>query len=161
MVDSDGKVSGRERPVGHPRTRMFLTMLLTIGAPGQAALAENLYQNLLTPLLQTGETSIGQPIVYPQGTPNITAALVTMPPGRETGWHIHAVPLFAYVLEGELTVDYGEKGKKVYKAGQALVEALGTAHNGKNTGQVPMRLLAFYAGEKGKPNTEKVAGPAP
>ena len=57
---------------------------------------------------------LDQPIAYPSGTPNITAAIVTIPPGGETGWHTHAVPLFAYILDGALTVDYGSKGTKVF-----------------------------------------------
>ena len=63
------------------------------------------YKKLLTPLLESGETIIGQPIAYPTGTPKITAAVVFLAPGKETGWHTHAVPLYAYVLQGELTME--------------------------------------------------------
>ena len=56
------------------------------------------------------------------------------PPGKETGWHTHAVPLFAYVLKGEFSVDYGAKGVKVYKPGDSLLEAMNWPHNGTNKG---------------------------
>jgi len=35
-----------------------------------------------------------------------------LPPGGRTVLHKHGVPLFAYVLEGEITVDYGDRGKR-------------------------------------------------
>ena len=117
------------------------------------------YKKLLAPLLESGETIIGQPIAYPTGTPKITAAVVFLAPGKETGWHTHAVPLFAYVLQGELSVDYGDKGIKVYKAGDALLEAMNWPHNGINKGTVPALILAVYMGAEGKTNAEPVAAP--
>ena len=74
-------------------------------------------------------------------------------------WHQHEVPLFAYVLEGELTVDYGIKGKKTYHAGEAVLEAVGWPHNGTNTGAVPMKLVAVYMGSDTATNTVKVPPP--
>ena len=84
-----------------------------------------------------------------------------MPPGKETGWHTHAVPLFAYVLEGELSVDYGDKGVKVYKAGDGLLEAMNWPHNGVNKTDAPVRILAVYMGAEGQANAELTAAPAP
>lgn len=118
------------------------------------------YQNLLTPLVQGSTDVLGAPLAYPSGTPNITSAIVTVPPGGETGWHEHEVPLFAYILEGELTVDYGEKGTKVYRTGEAVLEAVGWPHNGTNTGTVPMKLVAVYMGGGNASNTIKVDAPA-
>ena len=117
------------------------------------------YQALLTPLLQSGETTIGQPIVYPTGAAKITGAIVTLPPGGETGWHTHEVPLFGYVLEGTLTVDYGSKGTKDYKAGDSWLEAMNWPHNGLNKGTVPVRLIAVYMGGGDKANTVKTPAP--
>jgi quercetin dioxygenase-like cupin family protein len=54
-------------------------------------------------------------------------------PGQATGWHRHDAPLFAYLLQGELTVDDGADGTSVYRTGDALVEAQGSAHNDVNT----------------------------
>lgn len=64
----------------------------------------------VTPVLKTSQTIIGQPITYPAGTAEVTAVVITIVPGGETGWHLHPVPLFGYMLEGQLTVDYGDKG---------------------------------------------------
>jgi quercetin dioxygenase-like cupin family protein len=115
------------------------------------------YQNLLTPLLQSGTDVLGDPLAYPAGAPDVTAAIVTVPPGGQTGLHRHEVPLFAYILEGELTVDYGEKGKRTYRAGEAVLEAQNWPHNGTNTGSVPMKLLAVYMGGGDRKNTVAVA----
>lgn len=135
-----------------------LAVLALLTSP---VLAEELtpqsYQNLLTPLLQGGSDVLGTPLAYPRGTPNVTSAIVTIPPGGETGWHEHEVPLFAYILEGELTVDYGSKGKKTYHAGEAVLEAVGWPHNGTNTGSAPMKLVAVYMGGGSAANTIKVA----
>ena len=112
------------------------------------------YSKLLTPLLKTSTDVIGQPIAYPSGNPTVTAAIVVIEPGKETGWHIHHVPLFATILEGEMTIDYGEKGIKVLKTGDSVMEAMNWPHNGMNKGAVPVRLLAVYLGSDSALNTE-------
>lgn len=117
------------------------------------------YQNLLTPLLSSGTTIIDQPIAYPAGTPKVTGAIVTIPPGGETGWHLHEVPLFVYILEGEVTVDYGEKGVKVVKQGESILEAMNWAHNGMNKTDKPLRILAVYMGVDGVANAETAPAP--
>jgi quercetin dioxygenase-like cupin family protein len=104
-------------------------------------------------LLATSETVIGQPITYPAGPALVTASIVTMEPGQATGWHRHDAPLVGYLLQGELTVDYGPDGTRVYRAGDALVEALGSAHNGTNTGADTVRILAVSIGAEGVANT--------
>jgi len=112
------------------------------------------------PVLSTGTTVTDEPIRYPSGTPHITAVELTFKPGQQTGWHIHPVPLFGYVLEGELTVDYGAKGKRTYRKGDALMEAMNEAHNGRNTGRRPLKLLVVFMGADGVPNTSAASPPA-
>lgn len=107
----------------------------------------------ITPLFSTSETILGEPFAYPAGKAKLTGAVIAMAPGQETGWHTHGVPLAGMVLEGELTVDYGEKGKRTYKAGDALVESMGTPHNGANLGSTQMRLFAIYIGAEGVANS--------
>ena len=112
------------------------------------------------PVLSTGTTVTDEPIRYPSGTPHITAVELTFKPGQQTGWHVHPVPLFGYVLEGELTVDYGAKGKRIYRKGDALMEAMNEAHNGRNTGRRPLKLLVVFMGADGVPNTSAAPPPA-
>ena len=102
------------------------------------------------PLLATGTTVVGETIRYPTSGPaHVTGSIVTLAPGARTVLHKHGVPMFAYILEGEITVDYGAKGKRTYRHGDALMEAMDVAHFGENTGIQPMRLIAVYMGAKG------------
>lgn len=136
----------------------ILALVLAGAAPATAQESEQ-YKNLLTPLLQTETDIIGQPIVYPPGTPKVTSAIVVIPPGKDTGWHTHEVPLFVHVLDGTVTVDYGSKGTNVYKAGETFMEAMNWPHNGINNEDVPLRLLVVYMGSDEKTNTATAPGP--
>jgi quercetin dioxygenase-like cupin family protein len=130
-----------------------------VAASFATALAEDAsaLKPTVAPVLQSSTTIIGQDIAYPKGEAQVTAAIVTIPPGGQTGWHVHPVPLFGYMLEGELTVDYGDKGTHTYKTGEALMEAMNWPHNGMNKGTVPVRILTVYSGAKGIANAEPVA----
>jgi len=110
-------------------------------------------------VLQTGKTVTDEPIQYPAGKPKITAVEITLAPGQQTGWHTHPVPLFGYILEGELTVDYGPLGKRIYRQGDALVEAMNEAHNGHNSGQGAVKILAVFIGAEGVPDTTRASPP--
>jgi quercetin dioxygenase-like cupin family protein len=105
-------------------------------------------------LLSSSQTVIGQPLAYPQGVPKVTAAIISLQPGQETGMHLHRAPLFAYLLSGELTVDYGPDGQRVFREGNAFLEALNSDHNGRNTGSAVTRILAVFMGAEGVSNTE-------
>jgi len=102
------------------------------------------------PLLQTTVNSIGQPIEYPKGgAPEISALLIEMAPGEETGWHSHPVPLIGYIMSGELTVYQRTGHKRVVPAGQNSFESVGVVHNGVNEGSVPCRMIVYVLGLKG------------
>jgi len=102
------------------------------------------------PLLSTGKTIVGETIRYPRtGEAHVTAAIFTLEPGGKSILHKHGVPLFAYILEGELTVDYGKHGTRTYKKGDSLMEAMNVAHFSVNNGTEPVRLLVVYMGAKG------------
>jgi quercetin dioxygenase-like cupin family protein len=138
---------------GHYRIGIGAIALFLLGAATALALAPPRFM----PLLSTSKTVMDEPIVYPQGAlAKLTTGIVTMPPGAETGWHTHGVPLTGLILEGELTVDYGDKGKRTYKEGQSLAEAINIPHNGKNTGIGPMRLFVVYIGAEGLPTSVPV-----
>lgn len=124
-----------------------------LGMAGGFALGRSSYPPLEI-LLSSSETILGQKIAYPAGTPKVTAAIITMEPGQETGLHLHHTPLFAYILSGELTVNYGPEGERVYRQGSAFLEAYNSDHNGRNTGTELTRILAVYMGAEGVANTE-------
>jgi len=114
----------------------------------------------VTKLLRTTVTATGQPIEYVKtDKPLVTTVLVEIPPGKETGWHIHKMPCYAYVLSGKLTVEI-EGGKTLtYEAGQAIAETVNTPHNGKNNGTEPVKIVMTVIGERGVPIAEKLAKP--
>jgi quercetin dioxygenase-like cupin family protein len=125
----------------------FALIVVHAGA-GCACAQDNDYPAV--PLLATGTSIVGEMLRYPTtGPAKVTAAIVTLAPGAKTIAHKHGVPLFAYILEGEITVDYGEHGRRTYRQGEAFMEAMGVAHFGANTGSQPMRLLAVYMGAEG------------
>ena len=104
-------------------------------------------------LLSTGKTAVGETIQYPTSGPaHVTAAIVTLAPGSKTLVHRHGVPLFAYILVGEVTVDYGEHGKRTFRKGDAFMEAMSVSHRGINTGTQPVRILAVFIGATGAQN---------
>jgi quercetin dioxygenase-like cupin family protein len=143
-----------------PKTGLLPALAFAFAITAPAAAEESAqYQNLLTPLLEAETDILDQPIVYPSGTPKVTAAIVVIPPGKDTGWHTHEVPLFVHVLDGTVTVDYGDKGTKVYKAGETFMEAMNWPHNGINQGDVPARILAVYMGSEEKTNTATAPDP--
>ena len=92
-------------------------------------------------ILETSKTVIGQDIQYPSDSALIISKIITIPVNAETGFHLHEYPMFAYVMEGEITVDYGEHGTKTFLKGDSLVEAINYIHNGKNDGNKPAKIL--------------------
>jgi quercetin dioxygenase-like cupin family protein len=103
-------------------------------------------------LLVTGKTVVGEDIRYPSGAPRITVSVVTVEPGSTASFHRHPAPLVAYILEGELTVDYGTHGKKTFRQGEVLVEAMEIPHRGINLTASIVKLLAIYVGAEGTDN---------
>lgn len=100
-----------------------------------------------TKLLQTTTTWDGKAISYPTGEkPQVTALMIEIPVNAETGWHHHPVPSFAMILEGTLDVTLKDGSVNHLKAGDPLVEVVNTSHNGRNTGNVPVKIMVFYTG---------------
>ena len=88
--------------------RLFIAAAILISAPAAAEVRG--YPPSIE-LLSTGKNIVGETIRYPTtGPAHITAVIATMAPGAKTVVHKHGVPLFGYVLDGELTVDYGVHG---------------------------------------------------
>lgn len=108
-------------------------------------------------LYSGNQTVVGEEIAYPTaGKANVTAMIVTLAPGEKTVLHRHGVPVFIHILDGEVTVDYGEHGRKAFKQGESFLEAMETAHAGMNLGTVPVRILAVYMGAEGAKDVDPV-----
>jgi len=104
-------------------------------------------------LLETDQTILGDAFAYPYGRARVTAARLTVPPGGTVPLHLHPVPLFVYILQGEIAVDYGSRGTVTYSAGDTFVEAFEWPHHARNAGKGNVKLLAVYMGAEGVANS--------
>jgi quercetin dioxygenase-like cupin family protein len=107
-------------------------------------------------ILRAETMSNGEPIDYlDTDRPQVTVMTVDIAPGAGTGWHSHPMPVYAYVMAGQLTVEI-ERGKTAeFREGDAIIEVVNLRHNGTNHGKVPVKLLVFYLGAKDVPNVIK------
>ena len=78
-------------------------------------------------------------------------AHVEIAPGAAAGRHTHPGEEISYVEEGtgELLID--GKPARALKAGDGLVVPAGAVHDARNTGTQPLKVVAIYLVEKGKP----------
>ncbi len=86
---------------------------------------------------------------YPATTPQITILRYTFPPHQVLPAHRHLVINCGVVLKGELTIVTTDGRERTFKAGDAVVEMVGTVHSGENRGDEPVELIMFYAGTEG------------
>ena len=89
------------------------------------------------------------------GYQNLMVA-VTIPPGGREGRHTHPGTAIVHVIEGALTLDHDGRPTSTYKAGETLSVEAGKVHEGMNRGTTPVRALASFVVEKGKPLTSQV-----
>lgn len=82
-------------------------------------------------------------------------ALAEIAPGASSGRHRHPGIELAYVLQGSLLLEREGQPPVTVKAGEALKNEA-AIHNAKNTGKTPVKILAVYLVEKGKPMAESV-----
>ena len=107
-----------------------------------------------TVLDKQAQTVLDQLLTYPVGSQaQVSSAVLTFAPGVSTGLHKHEAPLYVYVLEGTITVTYEGGIVKNYSEGSAILEAVGTAHNGENRTDKPVKLLVVNIGAEGVANT--------
>lgn len=132
-----------------------LSVLACVLVAANAAALESTNAVTVTPLLKSTTSWDGKPLVWPAGQAEVSALIVEIAPGGETGWHQHPVPSFGVVLEGTLEVRLEDGRVRRVERGEALAEVVGTLHNGRTVGDTPLKLLVFYAGSAGVPLTVK------
>jgi quercetin dioxygenase-like cupin family protein len=109
-----------------------------------------------TPVLKTTTTAAGSPIVYPRtDSAEVSAVVVDMQPGADSGPHLHPVPAFIYMLSGAIEVKTEGAETHAYKSGDALVEAVNAWHSVKNTGTGHARFLVVFTGVRDHPNSRR------
>ena len=88
---------------------------------------------------------------YPVGKPELIVRRYVFPAGSKLGWHHHPVMNYGIVQQGELTI-IGLDGKETtVRAGEPVVEMVGTIHHGENRGDKAVVLDMFYISQKGTP----------
>jgi quercetin dioxygenase-like cupin family protein len=75
-------------------------------------------------------------------------------PGAASGRHFHHGVELGYVLEGSMVVERGDGTTVTYKPGDAFRNPPSEVHNARNPGASPVKILAVYIVEKGKPLAE-------
>ncbi len=83
-------------------------------------------------------------------------AWVELPPGAAEGKHTHFAEVFAFVLEGTITLENEGNPTTTLKAGDTFHVLPGKVHNAINNGSVTAKLAAVFVAEKGKPLTTQV-----
>lgn len=111
-------------------------------------------------LRKVAKTILDESFYYPAtDNPEVSSSVITLPPGAQTGWHLHEAPMYAYVLEGTLEVTYklgGTEKRNVYKKGEAILEGLDTPHNGVNNTGKPVKILVVNFGSRELENSVKL-----
>ncbi|WP_159590397.1 cupin domain-containing protein [Chelativorans xinjiangense] len=133
-----------------------LAIAAAIGFAPWSALAQDdaLPEGFTTePLLKTSVTRDDEPITYPTGKPEIISVIGTLEKGGRTALHEHPVPVYVYLLEGEIELKSEGGEPHRYKAGEAFIEAQNRKHQAFNVADGPSRLLVVFVGEEGKPTS--------
>jgi len=141
---------------------LFTTLVLGgmgSGAPAEAgspeapeAAVDSMKDGAQSPVSKDSSTIAGEPIDYlSTPSPEISSMSMSIPPGSTTQWMIHPVPLYIYVLEGTLTVEFADGSHQDFEAGRAFLQARTKWHHGRNKGTAPVRFLAVSFGAKGVP----------
>lgn len=127
--------------------RFCLALCFLFAATISASTQEEM---VVTTLLKTNVTAGGQKIVFPTGNTEVTAFVVDLPAGIDTGWHEHPYPRYGYVMSGAVTVENASGERQTYRAGSFVIEQVGVFHHGITI--EPTRLLVIDQNEAGKGN---------
>ncbi|MGC2659797.1 MAG: cupin domain-containing protein [Bryobacteraceae bacterium] len=132
---------------------LLATALLPVASAAQPKAPPAAQTVSITPVSHDSVTIAGEPELY-LNTPNpeVTSVVFTFPPGAVSQWMIHPAPVYVYVLEGTLTVQFEDGSDKSFHAGQGFLQCRSKWHRGRNDSSQTMRFLAVFFGGKGVPN---------
>jgi len=87
----------------------------------------------------------------------VVLGLAEIPPGLAAGRHVHPGVETGYVIEGSALLEVDGEPARVLRAGDSYFIAAGRVHDARTLGEAPVKVLATYVVEKGRP----LAAPAP
>jgi quercetin dioxygenase-like cupin family protein len=140
------------RTAARTRLRVFVLFLSLVGA---AAIGAGLDR-----LALAQQPGIKRTILLRTDEPRSTTheavmGVAEIAPGAMAGRHRHPGIEIGYILEGSVTLEHEGEPAKALKAGDSFKNEPGV-HNARNTGTTPVKILAIYLVEKGKPLAEPV-----
>lgn len=95
-------------------------------------------------------SALDQPIAYPKGKQaQVSSEIEVLEPGQESGWRKYRVPVYIYVMEGTISVEYDAGVVKDFPAGSAFLQAKGIWHNISNKADSRAQMLNVVMGAKG------------
>lgn len=94
-------------------------------------------------IAQTNTYMNGERITLPEN-PNLRVMQYELPVGAALPMHKHPYPRYAYIMQGEVEFIYPPDNKVVkWKEGTFAAEAPNHWHWGRNSGNVPMKILVI------------------
>ena len=81
----------------------------------------------------------------------VILGLAEISPGGATGRHSHFGVETGMVIEGESSLEVEGATPRLIKAGDSYLIPAGKIHDAKTVGDKPLKVLATYVVEKGKP----------
>lgn len=133
-------------------------MSKTTAVIGGAILSAALFAGLAPSLAQP--TGIKRALLLKQDLSvegrEVIMAQAEIAPGASAGKHYHHGEEVGYVLEGETVLEVDGQAPATLKAGQSYTIPAGKPHDATASGNAPVRVLAVYIVEKGKPLAEPV-----
>ena len=87
----------------------------------------------------------------------VIMGIAEIPAGLAAGRHTHFGVETGYVVEGSSSLEIEGETPRLLKAGDSYTIPAGKIHDAKTVGDTPVKVLATYVVEKGKP----LATPAP
>ena len=81
---------------------------------------------------------------------------VDLPVGAAEGKHTHDAEVFAFVLEGTVSLENEGAPRATLKAGDIFHVLPRTVHEAVNVGSTPAKFAVVFVAEKGKPLTTPV-----
>ena len=136
---------------------------ITVEEPTNESSSINLENGVI--MKEVSSDPLGNELNYPTGDPAISSQINVWKPGFNSPWHYHPYTGVAYVIQGELTVNYdtetsiddknSEKNiitTQTYRAGEeAFLGVRDTWHLSQNLGDEDLIFIVTWIGEKDSP----------
>lgn len=101
----------------------------------------------ITLLKESQSTDVGRIIQYPHiDSPLVSVFSVALSAEEQSGWHIHYVPVYAYVQSGKLEFQIQDLPSRLYQYGDVIFEPVGVPINVINKGSEPVVAIVIKLG---------------